>query len=231
MSHKYDCWLTPPCAAVALGDWLWRHTHTRTREWPTHVGDLLDPFAGAGSLLLWAGDVCTDARFDLRFAFELDTRWAPELRQRVSPFLSRIGRDSFGMPWTPQGSTPSIITNPPFGRTREAVERCRAHAYEHRRWACVLMRTDWWQHEGRNHLAPDHFLALQWRPVFGLNKHGQFSTDYAGYVWCVWDPMPTGACRMAWLARPEVPKEMVAEHRRLARMAHEMGREMAAQGA
>lgn len=217
--HPMDCYLTPPCAARAIGMWL----ASLGRGYVPH--HLLDPFAAAGSLLVWASDLCTDLRFDRLFAHELDIRWGPELHTRFKPFYVSLGRDSFVMPWTVVGGiAPHIITNPPFGRTLAAVERCRAHAYTHRRWACVLMRTDWWQHPGRQHLAPDHFLALEWRPVFGLNKHGKFSTDYAGYVWCVWEPVATGVCRMAWLARPKVPDEMCAEHRRLARMAHEMGR-------
>lgn len=219
--HPMDCYLTPPCAARAIGMWL----ASLGRGYVPH--HLLDPFAAAGSLLVWASDLCTDLRFDRLFAHELDIRWGPELHTRLKPFYVSLGRDSFVMPWTVVGGiAPHIITNPPFGRTLAAVERCRAHAYTHRRWACVLMRTDWWQHPGRQHLAPDHFLALEWRPVFGLNKHGKFSTDYAGYVWCVWEPVATGSTRMAFLARPEVPQEMVAEHRRLARMAHEMVREM-----
>lgn len=219
--HPNDAYLTPPCAAIALGRWL----RSAPGFIPHHI---LDPFAGAGSLLRWAGDECSDLRFDYLFAHELDARWVPELHTRFKPFFVSVGRDSFAMPWTVRGLAPHVITNPPFGRTREAVERSRAHAYDHGRFACVLMRTDWWQHEGRGHLAPDYFVALQWRPVFGLNKHGKFSADYAGYVWCVWTPEATGECRMAWLARPDdVPREMVAEHRRLARMAHEMGRQMA----
>lgn len=218
--HPNDAYLTPPCAAIAIGRALF--------ALPGYVpGALLDPFAAAGSLLVWAGELCTDSRFDAVYAFEMDARWGPELGRRVHPFNTRLGRDSFAMPWTVFGHAPHIITNPPFGRTQTAIEMAMDHARTHRRWAAVLMRTGWWQHPGRGHLAPDHFLALQWRPVFGMNKHLKFSTDYAGYVWCVWEPNPTGICRMGWLARPEVPKEMVAEHRRLARLAHQMGAAMA----
>lgn len=154
--------------------------------------------------------------------------WKDEgYRRGLLAAVCDLEEDAFAMPWTVFGHAPHIITNPPFGRTLTAVEMALDHARTHRRWAAVLMRTGWWQHPDRGHLAPDHFLALQWRPVFGMNKHLKFSTDYAGYVWCVWEPSATGLCRMGWLARPEVPKEMVAEHRRLARLAHQMGAAMA----
>lgn len=209
--HPMDCYITPPCASVAIGRWLA----------PRVRGPLLDPFAGPGLILTHAVQSMHD--YHELYAFDLDASWGPELHTRVAPMRTRLGRDSFVMDWCPLGERPHVLTNPPFGRTQTAVEMAMDHARTHGRYACVLMRTDWWQHPGRGHLAPDHFLALQWRPVFGLNKQGKFSTDYAGYVWCVWEPEPSGLCRMAWLARPDdVTREMVAEHRRLARLAYDM---------
>lgn len=215
--HPMDCWLTPPCAARALCAWLCDRPAWDGAE------PFLDPFAGPGTLLPWAmPDVP-------HFAFEMDARWGPELRAHIPAMNTRLGRDSLQMEWLVRGHCPHIVTNPPFGRIRIAVEMAADHARTNKRWACMLMRTDWWQHPDRSHLRPDHMLLLEWRPVFGLNRHGKFGSDYAGYAWCVWAPSPTGECHTEWLARPEVPKELVAEHRRLARIAHEMGRE--AQGA
>lgn len=212
-----DCFLTPPCAAYAINGWLQEHDAGILDHW-------LDPFAGPGTLLVWGAPSALGMGLH---AFELDARWERELRTRISPLSIRVGRDSFQMEWLVWGPVkPHVLSNPPFGSIRLAVEMALDHAREHQRWACLLVRTDWWQHAGRSHLRPDHMLMLEWRPVFGLNRHGKFGTDYAGYAWCVWSPTPSGECRMEWLARPEdVPKEMVAEHRRLARLAHEMGRQ------
>lgn len=46
--HPMDCYVTPPCAAIAIGKWL-------EERWPHEVSDLdwLDPFAGPGTLLPW----------------------------------------------------------------------------------------------------------------------------------------------------------------------------------
>ena len=215
-ANRYDCWLTPPCAARALG----------TRDLPrTHW---LDPFGAAGTLPPWA--------FGMRplspevYAFDIDTRWQPELRANVLAMNTRLGHDSLAMDWRVRDVVPHVVTNPPFGMTREALAKCRAHAYEHERYACVLMRTDWWQHRERSTLRPDHMLLLEWRPAFGLNREGRLSTDYAGYVWCVYEPRATGRTEVAFLARPEVPDELRAEHKRLARLANQMGAAMA-QGA
>lgn len=211
-ANPYDCWLTPPCAALALRWWL-TYRDLGLEPW-------LDPFAGPGSLVSWGVPLGRE-----QFGFELDTRWERELRACVNAYSFRVGRDSFALDWSVRGQVPHIISNPPFSRTLDAVERARDHAFNRQRWACLLMRTDWWQHPNRSRMRPDHMLLLEWRPVFGLNRHGKFGTDYAGYAWCVWVPIATGECRVEWLARPAVPKELVAEHRRLARLAHQMGHE------
>jgi hypothetical protein len=212
-----DCYLTTSCAAMAIGDWF--------RRWAPAVetgDDVLDPFAGAGTLLEWAGVPKLRAH-----AFEIDDCWAPELRSRIPAVNLRIGRDSLAMPWMVAGRAPHIATNNPYGVTRESVERLQAHAYEHRRWSAALLRTDWWQHEGRSQYRPDHFLMLEWRPSFAfrVDKHGKLGkgTDQAGYVWAVWAPERTGTCLTEFLARPVVPAAWKAEHKRLARMAYDFG--------
>lgn len=216
--HPSDCYLTPPCAALALRAWLLARGDLPMAPW-------LDPFAGAGTLLEW-GVPADDAEVH---AFELDARWGAELRRRVGGAV-RLGRDSLAAPWLIRGEAPHVITNPPFGETLVAIGRAQAHAHVHGRWACALMRTDWWQHPRRSHLRPDHMLFLEWRPAFGLSKDGRLSTDYAGYVWCVWSPDHGEQTRAEFLSRPQVPDELRADHKRLARMAHEMGREMAQGG-
>lgn len=213
MSHPFDCWITPPCAAIALGRWFCSMLP------PFDLA--LDPFAGPATLVPWTGLA------EHAHARELDPRWESEARTRAVSL--HIG-DSLASAWLIDGRAPHIVTNPPYGLTREAIERCRNHAYEHRRWACLLLRTDWWQHRNRSHLRPDHMLMLEWRPAFGLNSKQRLATDYAGYSWACWMPAPTGRTSMSWLPRPEVPAEQCAEHKRLAMLAYHMGQEMA-QGA
>jgi len=228
--HPMDCYITPPCAASAFGGYLGEHFPD---EWAE--GDWLDPFGGPGTLLPWM------LRLDAEFVpcvqahvFELDTRWEEDQRAYVHTINRRLGRDSFAMSWQPRGRTPHIATNPPFKSTREALKRCREHAYDNGVIAGVLMRTDWWQHQKRSLLRPDRMLMLEWRPAFGWRfdtktKQLVWSTDYAGYVWCLYEPRATGRTATDFLARPTVPKHLHVEHKRLARIAYHMGQ--AAQGA
>lgn len=224
--HPFDCLLTPPDAAIAIGQWL---AEFDPDDGPSMLDGepILDPFAGAGTLLQWA------VPGEELHAWEMDTRWGPELRQRVHPLHARLGRDSLAMEWmVRRGERPHILSNHPYVHTLAVVERTLDHARQHKRWVALLMRTDWWQHPGRDHLQPDFYLPLEWRPVFGLNKHGRFGTESGGSQWCVWLPEPSrGPVRARQLLRrPEVSDELRAEHRRLARMAHQWGRETA-QGA
>ncbi len=209
--HPFDCFITPPCAAIALGVWHGLRPRFRTA---------LDPFAGPGTLVPWTGLA------ERAHAREIDPRWESEARANAATV--HIG-DSLSEAWLINGRVPHIITNPPYKLTRETIERARDHAYEHRRWACLLLRTDWWQHRNRSHLRPDHMLMLEWRPAFGLNSKLRLATDYAGYSWACWMPSPTGRTSAHWLARPEVPPEQRAEHKRLSLLAYHMGQ--AAQGA
>lgn len=230
--HPMDCYITPPCAARALGSWLMSHDRY---DDATCDGEWLDPFAGPGALLPWM--LHLDAEFvpdDLTHAFELDMRWDAEQAAYIPAMNRRMGRDSLAIEWAIRRSRPNVSTNIPFGVTAEALARCRDHAYDHGRVSSVLMRTDWWQHKGRAGLRPDHMLLLEWRPSFGFRLEPKtqrlvMSTDYAGYVFCVYEPRPTGRTETHFLARPSVPDHLRAEHRRLARLAYSMG--MEAQGA
>lgn len=227
--HPMDCYITPPEAAMALGVWLsvdcWFVEHDEGLSKPLW----LDPFAGPGTLIPWMTGLPGGEPDPNHFAFELDMRWAEEQRAYVLGTNQRLGHDSLKIGWTVRGGqAPHIATNIPFGETSKALARCRQHAYGHGRYAAVLMRTDWWQHRERSRLRPDHMLMLEWRPAFGYrwDKKAQrlvWSTDYAGYVWCVYEPTPTGKTELEFLARPKVPKALSDEHKRLARLAYNMG--------
>lgn len=225
--HPMDCYLTPPCAARAIGIWTELHAQDAYAE-----GDWLDPFGGPGTLPAWMLQLEPEFIPDIQsHVFELDTRWNVEQAAYAHYLNRRVGYDSLTMPWLVRSGAPNIITNPPFGETAKALTRCREHAYDHRVYACALMRTDWWQHDAAKRwlaLKPDRFLLLGWRPAFSWRmepKSGRlvWSTDYAGYVWCVWEPRPTGHTEVELLVKPTVPKHLALEHKRLARIAYDMG--------
>lgn len=221
-----DAYLSPPCAALALRAWL-----RRVAPDAVQVGHWLDPFAGAGTLLEWTVGT-TRSR---HHAVELDERWRPELAERFEAHNLRLA-DAFGLPdWSVCAGfvQPHIVTNPPYGRTPEAIVRLAQHARTQGRWCAALLRTDWWQHPERHLWRPDHFLLLEWRPAFGFREEKStgkvvLSTDrFTGYVWAVWSPFPGRRAELEFLSRPEVPDELRAEHRRLARLAFDYAREVA----
>lgn len=115
--HPFDCFITPPCAAIALGVWHGLRPRFRTA---------LDPFAGPGTLVPWTGLA------ERAHAREIDPRWESEARANAATV--HIG-DSLSEAWLINGRVPHIITNPPYKLTRETIERARDHAYEHRRCA------------------------------------------------------------------------------------------------
>lgn len=223
--HPLDCYLTTADAALALRLDLEQHHPEELAGW-----HWLDQFAGpALCVSIVVGGVSPD-RGALRrtHAWELDTRWSEEIRTRIEPARMRVGVDSLALPWLVHGGVaPHIVTNFPFGRD-EAVGLLRKHAREHKRLVCALMRTDWWQHPGRfRDLRPDALLMLSWRPAFGFRRDDKtgkvsLSTDrFTGYVWALWTPRESVSTRFSVLERPEVPKGLRDEHRRLARMAYD----------
>lgn len=219
--NKLDAYLSPPSAALALRYWL-------LERFPASIGEhWLDPFAGPGTLLDWT---LAGQRARLH-AFEMDARWRGELTSRIDPLRVRTC-DSFALvDWTVLAGAiaPHLVTNKPFARTPEAIVRMVSHARTLQRLAAGLMRTDWWQHPQRSAMRPDHMLMLDWRPAFGWRWDKKtarlvWSTDrFTGYVWAVWAPTPTGRTELEWLDRPEVPPDLVAEHKRLARLAFTYG--------
>lgn len=208
--HPTDAYLSSPCSAIALYQWMHRDRPATTRM------GVLDPFAGAGSLLRWFnvfGAATT-------YAIELDPRWEDELRAGGHAHV-RCPADAFDCGWSIDDGarevTPMVVTNPPYQRVPEAVERAIAHARQAVTWSWLLLREDWFSHGGRP--VPDWYLKLRWRPSMGMttDKAGRRrpGTDrFTGYVWAGWGPFKQET-RMAFLDRPVVSAEHVAEHRRL----------------
>lgn len=215
-----DAYLSPPCSALGLGRWLVRHCDQELA-----TGHWADIFAGAGSLLEWT--LFGLVPLSRIHAFEQDRRWGPELRARVprARFCDSFALPDWSVSTTAGLAQPHIVTNKPYARTPEGVLRLATHARTTQRWACALMRTDWWQHAKREAVRPDKMLMLSWRPAFGWRRDSQtgrlvWSTDrFTGYVWAVWAPVATGRTELEFLEKPDVPRELVLEHKRLARMA------------
>lgn len=227
--HPLDCYLSPGCTALALRSYLELHYPAELAGW-----HWLDMFAGPGLLVstVVGGTDPGHGALARTHAWELDRRWRDDLHTRIEPARTRLGLDSFDVPWVVHGGrAPHVVTNFPYGRD-EAVGALRLHAREHRRVTCALMRTDWWQHPGRwDEHRPDAMLMLSWRPAFGFRREkltGKvvLSTDrYTGYLWALWAPEESAATRFEVLPRPEVPKPLVLEHRRLARKAYAFAHE------
>lgn len=200
--NAFDCWITPPCAAIVIREYL----APRIRG-----ARVLDPFGGPGFLAQIVSPTCS--------VIEMDARWEPVLREQGVDH--RIG-DAFDDGDWPRAD---VATNPPYGRTQDAVAELQCHSYAHRVYSCALLRAEWWQHHGRRQYLPDEMLLLTWRPGFGYSaRTGKWGTDSQGYAWCIWHPVPTGECRVRWVDRPEVPAALVAEQKRLARIAYEWGK-------
>lgn len=211
--HPTDAYLSSPCSAIALYQWMYRES-----DRPAVA--VLDPFAGAGSLLHWFNL----PGYATTYAFELDGRWHDELVAGSHEHV-RCPVDSFScswlVPYQDREVVPWILTNPPYLRVPEAVARGIAHARQHATWAWFLLREDWFSHAGRP--VPDMYLKLRWRPSMGMctDKRGRRrpGTDrFTGYVWAGWGPFKQET-RMAFLERPAVPAELVADHRRLLELA------------
>jgi hypothetical protein len=227
--HPRDCYLTAPCVGLGLRELI---------VGASGIADelrrfrFLDPFGAAGFFLAVAAP---SAKLKV---LEIDTAW---WRKTPSAALAwgetDAGRsltwsqaDAFAVPWTDGGDMHHIITNVPYGRGDEAHDRLVRHAAAGGFVASVI-RTDYLQHPGRP--EPDCLALLTWRPSFGftLDKKTQrprMATDNCGYAIAIWlgagNPLDLRLPRIVYLKRPEVPKSLKDEHRRLALLAFEAGR-------
>lgn len=177
-------------------------------------GQWLDPAAGFGTLLEWAG-VPRSRRWAIELAPQPERR--RELDERIQPEQLTIG-DALAVQWP---ASVNILANPPYNLLDSFVARILDRA---RGIAAVLTPVAWWHAQSRRKIpAPSTLLALTWRPNFstGLRADGtnggQPSQDY---VWAIWGP-DWDAGGTSWLRvdRPTVSREATATHERLARLA------------
>ncbi|MDR3560516.1 MAG: SAM-dependent DNA methyltransferase [Negativicutes bacterium] len=97
------------------------------------------------------------------------------------------GKDFLSVP------TPStakwIITNPPFGRSVEFIDRCLDSGLPF----ALLFKSQYWHAEKRQKLfykrRPSSILALNWRPDFLFGEKGGSPTMEV--IWTVWDAEPS----------------------------------------
>lgn len=205
-----DLYPTPACVAFAVRGFLAQRYPWSLREaWH-------DPAAGFGTLLEWLG-----IPMSLRYATEL-SRWRPqiaELERRVPRTNLWVGANALEDAWP----FAHRIENPPFSGLDAFVDR----TIEQRRpgqLACVLAPVNFWHAQGRWEVPPpDWFLALGWRPNFtaGLKAGGEpGSSPNQDYSVAIYTGENQGT-RWVRVERPDVPQELVIEHRRLAQLACE----------
>lgn len=222
--HPLDCYLTPPCVALAVHAYLCdRAPEVLHEPW-------LDPFSGPGRFVAWVVAGTAAPPLALLHAWDLDPRWRRDLSQIILPARTRLGVDTIDMPWVVAGRAVNIATNHPYG-CDAAVRRLHDQARVHGRWALGVVRTDWWQHPGRfEALRPDAQLQLGWRPAFGFraDKAGRIAlgTDrFTGYTVSVWRPERAPRCELEVLTRPDVPRALKHDHKVLARHAYALAHE------
>ncbi len=213
-----DLYPTPACAAFALRDWLADHHPHQLR-----AGCWTDPAAGFGTLLEWTG-IGRARRFGLELAGDDCPEQLYELRRRVPYENLQIDVNALAVDWP----ATNIEGNPPFSLLDGFVRRGVDHHDRTGRIVAFLMPIGFWNASGRRALrSPDWKLSLTWRPNFaaGYRPDGsEGSSPNQDYEWTVYDgTQPPGCTRWARLDRPRVPDELVAEHKRLARLGAGLG--------
>lgn len=162
------------------------------------VKRVLDPAAGAGTLLHWL-----DVPQAERYAFELrsDRKTIRDLGKHVDPERTIVGLDALDLDWS---FAKYIVANPPFTLLEEFVLRCYKAAQEHAEYAVFLTPTQWWQAgKSRGHVPrPQHMYALTWRaPFMGSGA------DTQDTVWCMYSRyLPQDKTTLEWLPRPHMPR-------------------------
>lgn len=212
-----DLYPTTPEAALVLGMFLEeRHPYVLDDE-----EQWFDPTAGFGTLPEWAG-----VPFENRWAHELsrDPLQVAELERRIPSAHLEVGVDALTAKWT----RANIMANFPFCILDPLVEKAIAfHEAGTAFWrpiVCLLTPVQFWHASSRKHLRrPDWKLEFGWRPNFsaGYKVNGEEGSGPSqDYVWAIYDgSRETGYTRSIRVERPTVPRELVLEHERLARMA------------
>lgn len=163
-------------------------------------GDVLDPCAGDGAMLMVLREVGILAR-----GFELDEGRGRACR--AHGFGCYIG-DALAAdsPWHAPGV---VLTNPPFSLAQEMVERALAEVAPGGTVA-MLLRLGFLASQGRAALhrrAPADVFVLPMRPSF--TEDGQ--TDQSEYAWFVWGPGRGGRWQVLELVDAPAPRMRSAE--------------------
>lgn len=211
--HEGDYYPTTPCAADALLEVV---RCGFVPELTVLFGrmDLLDPAAGAGTLLSWLPTTRS------RWAMEIHPTLAEQCRIR-GHLTQEV--DALSAAWR----APSIVVmNPPFSALRAFVDKALAHIAEHGGAACVLHPAQWSHTKEQSDLPLGDRAELTWRPRFipaGV-INPETGKPYSGpsqtYVWEIWTQAmvlrPRSEGRYMRLKRPPEDKARVEEHARIA---------------
>lgn len=204
MRHEGDYYPTPPCAVNAL---LRAVSDAFVPELTVFFDrmDLLDPAAGAGTLLSWLPTTRS------RWAMEIHPTLAEQCRIR-GHLTQEV--DALSAAWR----APSIVVmNPPFSALRAFVDKALAHIAEHGGAACVLHPAQWSHTKEQSDLPLGDRAELTWRPRFiPGSKSGPTQT----YVWEIWTQAmvlrPRSEGRYMRVTRPPEDRARVEEHARIA---------------
>lgn len=202
--HEGDYYPTPPCAVDAL---LRAVSDAFVPELTVFFDrmDLLDPAAGAGTLLSWLPTTRS------RWAMEIHPTLAEQCRIR-GHLTQEV--DALSAAWR----APSIVVmNPPFSALRAFVDKALAHIAEHGGAACVLHPAQWSHTKEQSDLPLGDRAELTWRPRFiPGSKSGPTQT----YVWEIWTQAmvlrPRSEGRYMRVTRPPEDRARVEEHARIA---------------
>jgi hypothetical protein len=189
--READYYPSTPCSVVALRDAL-----AASNRLP--VKRVLDPAAGAGTLLAWL-----DVPQHERYAIELrdDHKTVRDLHDHVDAERTVIGHNALACDWS---FARYIVANPPFTLLEPFVMRFHQAVQTHADYAIFMTPLQWWQAgKSRSHIPrPQHIFALTWRPPFMGGGAAQHDVAWSMYS----KHMPQDQCTIEWLERPFIPR-------------------------
>lgn len=205
-----DYYPTPPCAAMAM-----REVFEAYRK--PGVARVIDPAAGAGTLLEWV------APNDKLTAIELHPTLAAECEARG---IETWCGDARKVP-EPQLAADVIIANPPFNLLSSFVARalhCLRAAIVGGRQARahILIPTAWIQASERTVIPQPDLALLTWRPAFIPREEGVSGPSQV-YAIATWTSetasLSRGTGTVRRLMKPHPTREQLAEFKRISKLA------------
>jgi hypothetical protein len=166
-----DPYSTPPCATQAL---------LRIENIPGH-SLVYDSCVMNGAIL----DVCVQAVFNVIGADICDYGWP-----------TTIVRDFLTAPAVPNAV---LITNPPFARAREFIEKALddGHAF-----AAFLLRTNFLESNRRKPFFDRHPPNRVWM-VHRLGYAGSISSSNQSFMWAIWETGTEQRGQLGWFDHAE----------------------------